>query len=209
MATYGDLVSTIVDDLSRPNLETQVRAAIKSAIRFYEAEPFSWSQQALTYQGVAGDDTMFLVTPTQPLRVRKIRSMRLMQPQLWLLRPTTMEWIEQRQDGTIVGDPTHYAWLGLSEVRFYPTPHRAFTLRVVADTDQKALVADGDSNFWTDEGFDLIRAHAKADVLANTIRGEAGRAEAAACMAQAALHLDRLKAKMARRTPGVLRGDMV
>lgn len=208
MATFGDLCNKIVDDLARPNLAGQVRDAVQAAIRFYEAEPFAWSQQVLTVQGAADSDILALVTPEQPLPVRKVRAARLVSPQLWLLRPAHMDWIEARQDGSVRGDPTHYAWLGFDTLRLYPQPHRDFTLRITADCDQPPLQADGDSNFWTTEGFELIRATAKADVLANVIRGAAGREEAASCLTQAAMHLARLKAKMARRLPGVLRGDM-
>lgn len=208
MATFGELCNKIADDLARPNLMPQVRDAVRAAIRFYESEPFAWSQQVLTVQGAADSDILALVTPEQPLPVRKVRAARLVAPQLWLLRPTHNDWIEQRQDGSVKGDPTHYAWLGLDTLRLYPQPHRAFTLRITADCDQPPLVAEGDSNVWTTEGFELIRAHAKADLLANVIRGAAGREEAASCLTQAALHLNRLKAKVARRLPGILPGDM-
>lgn len=207
MATYGQLCAKIADDLARPGYADQIRAAVQAAIAFYEAEPFAWSEKILTLPGAADSDTIALVTVTQTLPVRKVRSVRLLSPQLWSLRPAHTDWIEARQDGSIKGDPTHYAWAGFDTLRLYPIPHRDYVLRLLADCDQPPLTADGDANFWTTEGFELIRAHAKADLLANLIRGGAGREEATTCLAQAALHLSRLKGKLVARLPHVLRGD--
>lgn len=203
MATLGALCNKIADDLARPNLLPQVRDAVQAAISFYESEPFAWSQRTLVVPGAAGDDALPL-----PSGVRQVRTARLVQPQLWALRAADAAWIEARQDGSIQGDPTHYTWAGQDALRLYPIPHRAFTLRLLADCDQPPLTEDGDSNLWTTEGFDLIRQHTAADVLANVIRGAAGREEAMARFQQAALHLSRLKLKLARRTTGRLRGDM-
>lgn len=203
MATFGTLCAKIADDLARPGLLSQIRDAVHAAIAFYESEPFAWSRQTITAIGAADDDALPL-----PSGVRQVRSVRLVAPQLWALRQAPADWIEARQDGNIKGDPTHYAWAGQDALRLYPIPHRVCTLRLLVDCDQPPLLEDGDANLWTSEGFELIRAHARADVLANVIRGAAGREEGMASFQQAALHLSRLKLKLQRRGTGLLRGDM-
>ncbi len=49
MATYGDMVTRVTDELARSDLTSQVQTSIMRAIRFYERRPWWFNQTTFTF----------------------------------------------------------------------------------------------------------------------------------------------------------------
>lgn len=58
------------------------------------------------------------------------------------------------------GQPSEWAYFG-QQIRLYPIPDAAYAIAASRVQRLTALSADGDSNIWTQDGFDLIRCEAK------------------------------------------------
>jgi hypothetical protein len=56
--------------------------------------------------------------------------------------------------------PTHWSYFG-SNIRLYPIPSAVVVIAAAYTAKFAALSADADTNAWTSDGFDLIRAEAK------------------------------------------------
>jgi hypothetical protein len=56
--------------------------------------------------------------------------------------------------------PTHWSYFG-SNIRLYPIPSAVVVIAAAYTAKLTALSADADTNAWTSDGFDLIRAEAK------------------------------------------------
>jgi hypothetical protein len=56
--------------------------------------------------------------------------------------------------------PTHWSYFG-SNIRLYPIPDAVYAMAVSYTQRLTNLSADGDTNAWTSDAFDLIKAEAK------------------------------------------------
>ena len=158
MATLGETKQRIItesnrDDLS-DDLSTQLDLTIRKAISDYEQQRWWFNEvrtQAFTtagsqYTNYPADfvflDRLFLV-------VGNVR---------YDLTPRSVEWIEGMYSTPQTGQPTDYCSL-LGQVRWWPTPPIVYeTVWIGVTRVSPALVDDSSSNYWTNEGQDLIVA---------------------------------------------------
>ncbi len=201
MSTYGDMRERIEDELGRPDLSANIRSAIKSAIVHYESERFYFNQAraardtetGVKYYGMPSDfqiahhititvdDTRYALIPRQfnQLEEMDVRDEYTSRPQYWAV----------------------YA----RQLRLYPVPDDEYRLEFAYTKNFTELDEDSDSNAWTSDAEELIRARAKADVLENKIRGPEAFQEAALSRQRESMALARLRYETnAREATGII-----
>lgn len=70
------------------------------------------------------------------------------------------DYLEDIAVGTTAGSPTQFAYFA-ERIRLNPIPDGAYVVSHSGTTRLTALSADSDTNVWTTDGFDLIKAEAK------------------------------------------------
>ena len=158
MATYGDLQDRVQSELKRPDLSSEVRLAIKSAIQHYESERFYFSEGRAARNTEANKEYYPLPTDFQKAdMITFVRSDNDRIP----LQERQWSFIEEIQGNasTVLGEPDLYAQYA-SELRIYPVPDDEYRLEIAYVKNQTELSATADSNPWTNDAEELIRLHA-------------------------------------------------
>src|SRR5262249_8240661 len=89
---------------------------------------------------------------------------------LYPLRRRTIDFIEAADSAaSLHADPTDYMYYR-QQLRLWPTPALARTVILSYVQRLAPLSVAGDSNAWTNDAEELIRARTKADLFANVIR---------------------------------------
>lgn len=171
MATLGTMKARIADELARANLTSQIALAIASAIDFYEDQRFWFNETRGSFSTVAAQEWYSSTDWTALPCVLDFDSVRItVSTQPYALTKRTFDWMENASSGTsTTGDPTDYCFYG-QEIRLYPVPSAVRTISVAYVKAFAALTGDTDSNAWTTEAEELIRLHAKIDLMVNVIR---------------------------------------
>lgn len=163
MATLGDLKTRIISETTRDDLADDLAAQfqnlIAGAIDVYANERWWFNearQLATTTPGIQ--------TVPWPTGARFIDGFYLEQNagnSRWPITARSIDEFEQLSQAGARGQPTDYLVKGLL-VYLHPTPNAAYSLvwDLIRDVSPP-LVADTDSNFWTNEGQDLIVAQSK------------------------------------------------
>lgn len=172
-ANYVILQNRIVDelgdrsDLKAPLLtavgqSSPIKRAIQSAIAKWEREPFYFTEVYDTsffttvnnqeYYTTADDADIPAIVSITRLHVTISSSRYALIPRRW-------NYLDDISTGTTAGNPTDYAYFA-SQIRLYPIPNGAFPVALSGHKRLATLSADGDSNAWTLDGFDLIRCEA-------------------------------------------------
>ena len=165
MSTYTDLQNSIQQDLrNRTDLNAIVLVEVPHRVSYYQTYPFTPQEATDTsITTVIGTSTYAL--PSTIIEVTGV----------WFNYSGT-QWLplEKRPIEFIntidsIVPPTQslpglYA-LYQEQIRFYPTPNTANTVKINCTKKVDAPVAGADSNFWTNDAFDLIR-HAVVEVMA-------------------------------------------
>lgn len=181
MTTLGTMKSRIADELARSDLTTQIAAAIDSAIAFYEGRRFWFNESYGSFTLVSGQDTYtsslasFLTDMVEPdgMRLYLDSTSRVM------LAPLTFgEMMDKRTTSAASGDPEYYAFRN-GTLYLWPVPNAALTLEAYTVSKLSAITTDTGYNAWMREGEELIRLHAKVDLLENVIREDPPYPEAA------------------------------
>jgi hypothetical protein len=161
MATLGDLKARIISETLRDDLAddlaSQLTNTINKAIGQFANEAWWFNETRATSVMTVGaqmqpiplgwkriDDVFIVVGGVRyPLRVRQLAE------------------IEGLYSVPMTGQPTDYAVLG-EQIYVWATPNLAYPLiwNLIADVTPP-LVADTDSNAWTNQGQDLIVAQSK------------------------------------------------
>lgn len=182
MATFGELVTRVADETTRPELASQIRLAIKQAIKFYERRRFWFTDQRMSLVTDAG-------TALYPLTLDRVDAVFMTDTAgTWQLRRCDQQWLE-RVDGagtSYTGEPTDWGIQG-QYLRLSPTPNGAYALIVHGHRPLPELSADDDSNVWTTLAEDLIVARAKSRLYADVIREDFGDTTIAAAQEKEAL----------------------
>lgn len=164
MATLGDMISRICDDLDRDSSEIgdAVSREIKSAIEFYQGERFwfntevfntslsatsIYSLSALSFHLIEPDSV--LVTDSAGTR--------------FTLEPVNYQVLNSYDSTAATGIPWLYTIYNDS-LRVYPTPDTTYVATISGTAQYTELAADADTNCWTTEAEQLIRKHAMAQV---------------------------------------------
>lgn len=168
MATLGDMVDRIVDELNRPDLEAAVRSAIASAIQHYRGRRWWFNTSSVDGDPtVAGDDYVDypagLIALDQP-RGGACGSL-FVDTGSGVFDPLVKETAAVLESWGPAGNGTPYAYAEIGgQVRLYPPPAGAYALRWLGIVDLAELVDDTDANAWTTEAEAIIRQRAKAYV---------------------------------------------
>lgn len=226
-ANYSGLQNQIADELGgRQDLLSPlsdsaltlspIQNAIQSAISKWEREPFYFNQVVVqtspaVVSTASGQE--YYGASTTPVAYAQFATLAKIR-KLWVLvsgqRYTLTERTSQYLDDISV-NPTNLAmptdWsYSAKMLRLYPIPDNTYPLGYEGIKRESDLSAAGDSNAWTTDGFDLIRAEAKL-ILAEEVLQDS---DLAALMTRAIYgdpsnprrrgYLDALKGEGARRS---------
>lgn len=204
MPSLAILKSRIATDLHRSDLTTAIASAVSDAIAEYQGRRFHFNQVRDTFVTVAGqefyaegsdpddipDDIAELDAVTATINGRRCK-----------LHPRSFGASEQISTMTTArGQPTHFAWYA-QQLRLYPIPDGVYTVTLSYLQRIGVPAADGDSNAWTTEAEQLIRAAAKKALCRDYLRDQEG--ESAAERAESAA-LRRLKREALQLDTGAL-----
>lgn len=191
--TYLDMQTRIADELVRSDLSSQIQAAIKSAISFYAAEHFYFNEKR-AYR-LTTDGTEFVALPSDFVDMIKLTL--TVGDYKYPLEQRTFSYIEERNtNANWKSRPVEFA-LWNDQVRLYPVPDGQYQLNIAYQSELEELNADTDTNAWVkgSDAEELIRLHAKVDLLENVIRGPEALAEAARYSGREGVVLERLRAE--------------
>jgi hypothetical protein len=202
MAGFGTVIQTILTDIDRGNEHSaRVRLAIVDAIQFYRSTRLGFNQRRAI--GTAESAVEYITLPTDWIEVDRMRV--LNDGHLEKLTEVTSEWLDDHAGRVDWFACPHSFAIEGRQLRLYPIPDKNYELRIAYHYDLAGIslgASDSASNAWTVEAEQLIRLHAKADVLENYIGGEEAMAKATRDMAQARMVLDELKKRANREQSG-------
>lgn len=171
MSDFGTLQAKILDDINRDDMTAQVQDAIVAAVKFYDKKSSYWFQEERVETTVVPNQAYYslpddyhskmLMTLTEDSDTYKVS-------------PKDMGYIEENYEG-FTARPCYFA-LWDNQIRLYPTPDQTATLNLFYQKRLNDVSATSTyTSEWLDDGYELIRARAKADVLLNTLHDtEAG-----------------------------------
>ena len=161
MATLGDLKARIISETLRDDLAddlaAQLTLTINGAISTFSNDPWWFNEQRVTSAMVMGAT----MTPI-PAGWKIIQDLFVQVGGVrYGLRLLQLGEIESLYSVPMVGQPTDYAVIGDS-IYVWPTPNQAYPLIWNLITEvTPPLIADTDSNAWSNAGQDLIVAQSK------------------------------------------------
>lgn len=177
MSTYGAMQDRIADELVRPDLSDQIRLSIKTAIAFYESKRFYFNEGRATLMTEAQREYYGL-----PLNFQKAEALSIERTSgHWNpLTLRTWAWVEEqpRYNGNY-NCPTDYAVFA-GQLRLFRIPDAAYRIQLGYAKSLPDVESASDTNAWFIDGEEIVRLHAKADLLMNVIRGQEAIAEASA-----------------------------
>lgn len=200
MATLGDLKEQIITQTTRDDLEddlsTSLTFVIQKAIDYYAAEPWWFNQGRVTTACTIGAEYM-----NRPAGAQVIdRPFLVVGNVRYDLTKRSMEYIEGLYATPISGQPTDYCEFN-AQIRLWPTPNLAYDIIWLDDADVTALDYDDDasSNYWTNEGAELIIGRAKKILYRDYLSATAADPRLINATMQEAEAYDALKARTNRR----------
>jgi hypothetical protein len=179
MASYLDLQNSIADDLTRSDLQSQVKKAIQDAIKQYERSRFWFNQtRSKTFATVIGQTAYGASDLAEIPNIIRIDALYIVRtpnnvyPLDWF-EPDEFEVLAGRT--TANGTPYAYTYSFDGKILIYPAPVAVYTLRPHMHYRLAALSGDTDTNAWCNEAENLIRAHAKLIMyMGNPLEDDAG-----------------------------------
>lgn len=207
MGSYLDLQNRIASDLTRDDLASQIKSAILDAVKHYETSRFWFNTtRSLTFPTVPGQAAYGAAALAQIPNIIRIDALFLRDSAsiypLDRYEPDEFELIAGNPlNGS--GRPVAFTYVD-SQIMLWSTPLAAYTMRPLMHYRLSALAADGDTNAWTNEAEQLIRAHAKLLLYSNLLEDTDG---ANRMQAQLPAYMDRLNYETsARSATGRIRG---
>ena len=174
MSDYGTMQSRIRDELNRGNLSSQIINSIYSALRFYKRHKFRFNITRATASTTA--DIEYYGLPSDFI---ELDTMTLTEGQeVMLLTERSHYWIDQEKGWTNYRDRPRVYSVQADEFRLYPIPDDTYTLTLTYQYELTEPSSDTDTSAWFTDGEELIRTHAKIDLLENIIRGPESLQEA-------------------------------
>lgn len=172
MGTLTIMKARIADELARTDLTSQIAYAITDAIAAYEDERFHFNEtRALTFPTVANQEFYDSDDAASIATIQKIDYVMVyvgdIPHTLTYERPEDMEALSV--SGTQSGTPWSYTWYG-NQLRLYPVPDQAYTIRIGASVKIAAPATDGEaSNPWMTHAERLIRSRAKNELALHVL----------------------------------------
>ena len=204
MSTLSDLKARIADDLDRSDLSSQIAAAVRDAIEYYESERFSFNEvhsQTGTFS-TSVDAIPLTSLPFYPLKIDRIRAQYSGSTNLTDLWPVNYEALLESQDAKAVCRPLEFC-VYAEKLLLDSLPDDDYTfvmdgVKRLASGSTNSYAADS-SVAWFNEAEPLIRARVKADLYTNLLKDEK---QAAIQNGVEAREFRRLKQKMNTRNSG-------
>jgi hypothetical protein len=163
-STLVDMRTRIMDELQRTDLASQINNAITEAADYFRRDAF-FRNDAQNSSTITVAGTNVYMAPTDVAEIRQLAiTVNNTKYPLWL---RSWDYINIEDSNTltpVTGPPVEYAVNLLSggmSIRLFPTPDGAYELQYDYVQIVPAPVADTDSNFWTVEGREMVRAFAK------------------------------------------------
>lgn len=177
MATLAQIKADIADDIDDTTGEysAAIAKAVFEAIRFCERRSYYFNESRdVTFPTVATQEWYDGIDNSNiPTLVRIQYAFREDANNVRLpLNRETPELLEYLADNSAIrGEPMSWTYFG-QRIRLYPIPDaQIFTIRLQVGPYRLApLVNDSDSNVWTIEAQDMIKARAKYIVCKNTLK---------------------------------------
>lgn len=173
MTTLATMKARIADELARSDLTSQIAYAISDAIVAYEDERFHFNEtRATTFSTVDGQEFYDSNDAAAIGNIQKIDYVKVYvgndPHDLAYERPGEMESLSV--NGTQEGTPWAYTWYG-NQIRLYPVPDQAYTVRVGASVKVAAPATDGEANNpWMTHAERLIRSRAKLELALHVLK---------------------------------------
>ena len=194
MTTFSAMETRIGSELRRTSLTTQITAAVLSAIHFYRSQRFTWNTVRTAYQLLP--DTEFTSFPGDLIEVDTL-VLQSSGDELDYLEERSFHWLDREKEWAAYKSRPDIFVVQANQIRWYPVPEKTYSY-VMSYHYALPDVSATASNAWMNEGEELIRMHAKVDMLENIIRGPESFQEAQLLRGREADILKVLK-KRARR----------
>jgi len=169
MTTRAVMKARIADELMRSDLTTQIGYAISDAIANYQSERFWFNEsRSITFTTVASTEyyTALSGDVTNAKDILKVDYAVITVGS----NVSPLDWIEPLEaedlsnDGSFTGEPYAYSFYN-QQIRLYPIPNDAWTVRLAGHIKIAEPDADGDTgNVWMVEAERLIRSRAKRNL---------------------------------------------
>jgi hypothetical protein len=212
MTTYVILRNRIADDVrsvstaAASDISTQIASEVLSAIAFYERAPFYFNETSgITFNTVVDQENYSSSDLAAIATLVKITALKVtLSGVKYPVTPVDFDTIEDSQDGTVKGLPRNFAYYN-QRIRLYPIPDAVRVMTMAHVRRLTALSADGDSNAWTTDAEELIRARASRKLFETTVRN-VERATIAGAQEQEALRVLKRETRL-RRSNNIQRVD--
>lgn len=161
MATYGEMLARIADEMLRTDLDSQLELAVQTAIDEYRHRRFWFNEGATTFTTSIGGITYDI--PATVLETDILTT--IYSTTEYALQPRDFDWIRAANSNVnnVAGPPIAFA-LFAEQFWLYPTPDQAYPLISYGLRDLGTLTATSDTNAWTTEAEALIRNRAKKEI---------------------------------------------
>ncbi|WP_431014562.1 hypothetical protein [Bradyrhizobium pachyrhizi] len=171
-----DLRTRIASDLTRDDLSDQIKSAVLDAIKNYETDRFYFNvTRTKTFATVVGQSAYTGADLAEIPNIIRIEHLFLRDTvstyDLERLEPDEFEWLQGNNTGP--GKPNVFTYID-GQIMLWPVPIAVYTIRPHMHYRLATLSADGDSNAWTNDAEQLIRAHAKLLLYTNVIEDTDG-----------------------------------
>ena len=173
MATLGELIDRIEDDLNRTDLTTQVQTAIYRAIKFYEKERFWFNENVWSFSASsATEQVAFSAASTTDLKEIDVVTVTRNSNDVYPLDVKTyqnLREISTSGSSPTTGPPSDYA-LFKSTWFFYPVPDQNYVVHVYGQKSYASITSTASGNDFTNEAEDLIEARARWWLYARVLK---------------------------------------
>lgn len=170
MSDYGTMQARIADEIARPDLTTQIKRSIQTAIKHHERKKLKFNQTTDTFSTVVGQDyygssALSDIPNIVTIDAANISIGGVKEP----LSEADFAAIDALNDGATTGDPEYYTYYK-QQIRLGPVPNAVRTVTLAFVKRLGTLSLDADTNAWMVDGEELIRLTAKIDLFINVIR---------------------------------------
>lgn len=176
MTSLALLRSAVADDLERSDLNSQITTEINNAIREYSRRRFWFNMtRTTTFSTVAAQEFYGASDSANIPYLTQIDLAVLTDgSNKYPLIPVDNTALEMMDTPTMADNrPTHFSYV-VDQIRLWPTPDAAYSIRIDGMVSPVDLSADGDSNVFLTQAFDVIRHSARRRVQANTLKDQNG-----------------------------------
>lgn len=160
MSNFSQMINRIADEMGRSDLEGQIKKAIHTAICFYEKQSLCFNEKQVTLKHNKSKEAVDL--PKDLLKIKYIEAI-IYNSNYILSKKNHSDFF------TGFGYPKSYS-MHENEIRLAPVPHDDIHLNVSYLVKAPRLENPSDTNLWLQEGEELIRTHAKADLYTHILK---------------------------------------